>query len=851
MSDWKLIEALFTENLNSEPSFETGLGSWTTAGSNLIAQSASEQYRGVYSAKVTYKDDAGFAQYPFTAPNAGTFTLSAWVWISAGFDGDNVRITGINYASGSEKITAQWVNGTSPRGWFRLQTAYTFDVGDLVGSISIRVPGGDEPSVDEIIHIDAVDIVAGSLISTHVDGDQENCEWLGTPHASKSQRVAEGRAGGIARDVEDHFDLALGQHVGAGDIQHVVIVDEYTLQPGGELQRVTNESRVMQWNAQFSAATRSGLHDKRQALLRALSVDEVVTDNRKPQETRMIYTGAAVTKYIDVVLESGLGAVFRARDCFMERLGLSFVAADPIWRGLEDNGAVLPEAENSVSLESVLGRLRSGNGLWDVLGPPSSGGEINTVVRGDDGDTYWGGNFLNFDGIAAADRVVRRDTQAGIWHAVGAGLNGRVRGSAKAPNGDIYFVGDFDDVSGGPGGTYNYIVKWDVSAGVYVAVMVSGPNNGLNAAAYACAFGTNGKLYIAGLHTDVDGGPGGTYNYVIEYDPQTDTVAALGTGLAGAAVIGKAVSSNPINGHVIIGGVFSTADGVSVSNVADWTPATATTAGSFAAMGNGLGVAGVAGAVNTIVTNTLGRSFAFGEFGTGTFNHAAQFDGQQWLVMGNGLIFDSLLPPPVSIRGSTIAPDGTVIAAGLFNKAGDVFAPGFAGWNGNDWFRFDMKNAGNPFAVLADNPDPLNDSLYDLWLGYGVGVASFDRAVQTPVTNAGTADTYPVFRIQRSGTTGAPKAVAILNEITGYGLRLDYRLQDGEELVIDTNPLSFSITSNFYGPRQSALVKASDVGFFSFKPGFNIISVFVELGTTPAADVTVTAQWRDAYKSFD
>lgn len=848
MSDWKFIEPASAKNLVENTSFETGTTGWATGGTNTIAQSADQQRNGVYSLQATYQDNTSFAFYGITLPAAGNYVFSAWIYVPASFDGTSVRVQAGTFAGSADVSEIEWGGPAGPKPkdkWFRASLVVTIDAGDLTGALLIRSRTSEEPTAGKSFYIDSVDIVTGSQISTHVDGDQQHCEWLRTPHASQSQRAAQSRAGGIERDVTDYYDLALGQINGSGDVMHAVLLDNYTLHPGGELQRVTNESRVMQWAAQFSAGTLPELHAKRQTLLRALSVDEVTTDNGAPQETRVIYTGAAIDKELDISLESGMGGVFRAQDCVMERVALSFVSAQPMWRARGDSGVVLEESEESVPLESITARLRDGNGKWDTLGPPSSGGEINTIVRGSDGSIYPTGNYINFDGIAAADRVVRRDVQAGTWHAVGAGLNGRVRGSAKAPNGDIFFVGDFDDESGGPGNTYNYIVKWDVSASTYVAIMVSGINNGLNNPAYDCAFGKNGKLYIVGPFTDVDGGPGGTYNRVIEYDPQTDSVAALGTGLAGAGVIGKAVSSNPINGHIIFGGICTTADGVSVVNVAEWTPATATVAGSFAAMGAGL----AGGAVNTISTDTLGNSYAFGEFST-NFNHAARYDGQQWLAMGNGLVFDSLLPPPVIVKDSTIAPDGTVIAVGLYNKAGTIFAPGIAGWNGSDWFRFDFQSGGDIFAVLADNPDPLDSSIYDLWVGYGNSPLTFSRAAQTVATNDGTADAYPVIRIKRDGATGAPKIISIINEITGSKLLLDYNILDGEELLINTDPFALSVESNFYGVRNSALLTASDVGFFFLQPGANVMSTFVNMGATPPT-VEATMYWRPRYKSFD
>lgn len=120
-------------------------------------------------------------------------------------------------------------------------------------------------------------------------------------------------------------------------------------------------------------------------------------------------------------------------------------------------------------------------------------------------------------------------------------------------------------------------------------------------------------------------------------------------------------------GRLIVGGSFSTAGGVYVSNIAQWDGA------AWVGLGNGLNS-------NVYALAVYGdRLIAAGEFtqsGSLTVSRIAQWDGVTWSPLSTGM--------DGAVQALGIY-DGTLVAGGSFIQAGGQSASRIARWNGSSW----------------------------------------------------------------------------------------------------------------------------------------------------------------------
>jgi hypothetical protein len=164
------------------------------------------------------------------------------------------------------------------------------------------------------------------------------------------------------------------------------------------------------------------------------------------------------------------------------------------------------------------------------------------------------------------------------WSAIGSGLTGSyVHGtpgitSMVVYNGDLYVAGYFDSIEGIAA---NSIAKWDGTTWSTVGTGVSGANPYLDIYAMAVY---NGTLYVAG---QFDSAGGVLVNNIASWNGTSWSAVANGiTELSGNDEVTCLTVSN---GVLYAGGVFGSASGVAVNNIAAWN------GNAWAAAGNGLG----------------------------------------------------------------------------------------------------------------------------------------------------------------------------------------------------------------------------------------------------------------------
>jgi hypothetical protein len=323
-------------------------------------------------------------------------------------------------------------------------------------------------------------------------------------------------------------------------------------------------------------------------------------------------------------------------------------------------------------------------------------------------------------------------------------------GGQPGVNGDIAALVAFDDGSGPAlyaGGTFNYaggasanfIAKWD---GVSWSPLGGGMNNGVSAlAVYDDGGGL--ALYAGGVFTSAGGVAA---NRIAKWDGASWSPLGSGmtTGFGPWGVHALAVYDDGSGERLVAGGIFPTAGGVSVSNLASWDGAgwsdlgggvdnhvAALTvfdggagpelvvgggfshAGGLPALGiarwNGTNWSALGGGVNgmqgiralTVFDDGGGAAlFAGGDFtfaGGNPANRIARWSGSSWTALGSGV--DSLVQTPV-VQALSVFDDGSgaaLYAGGGFTSAGGISANRIARWSGSAWSALGSGIAGSPF----------------------------------------------------------------------------------------------------------------------------------------------------------
>lgn len=791
VSDFKIIVPEFGQNHALNPSGEIA-GNFTGQNGGIMTRVTTHSHYGLYSYRIqtAAHGQGGVVNFSalanaihfVTVRVAGTLPPS-WRWtVDAG-------------ATYHEPTLLKAIDGT----WSLY--GYQFPAAECVGSLYVFMCQDGGGAGD--FFVDGVQPEEKEYWTTYIDGTRPGCEWIGTPHASISQRSAQVRAGGRVRDLETDYALDISGMVGVGTPPQSVFVDEFALTPGGSYSRTKIHPRTFLLNGAIHGTGLADLHAKRQALAALFDV-KAFPEN---QPVTLRYVGAPVEKEIQVYYERGLEGVLRADAdaCNKENIALQVTAPDPMWYEVGQSSEVL-DILDTPTYRTVAGRLKS-TGQWDVLGPPNAVGGyhiVEAVEIAPNKSVYFGGHFTNFDNNVSNSYVTRWDPVAGTWNPLGVGLDDTVRTIAIGPDGQVYLAGQFTDIRTNPGGgTYNYVVRWNPVTSTYhalgagfdddVTTLVFGHNGilyaggyfhqadgapafhvaqwdgvawtpidvGLQSNAYDSAVGLDGGIYFVGDFVDIRGGPGNTYSKIIKWNPGTSTWTSLTNGrLIDGPLWGVDVHRD---GRVYFGGIFEVIDAEVFNNVGMW-------------------------------------------------NHTAL------VPLANGV--------NAQVETVEIGPTGLVYFGGRMTAADDIPMDHLAIWDGTAWVYADIKmpNAEAIWDIAIGAPDHVQN--YDVYLAGSIPLGNESRAGKITVTNPGTAPAHPSVVVSRSSGASAT-LMSLRNETTGKIIRFNYGLLDGEILTINLEPTNQGIISSFWGAKAEARLASSDFGTFTLRPGDNEITCLV------------------------
>jgi hypothetical protein len=271
---------------------------------------------------------------------------------------------------------------------------------------------------------------------------------------------------------------------------------------------------------------------------------------------------------------------------------------------------------------------------------------------------YVGGTMASNHGVRL-DNIARLDGDH--WSPLGSGVNGDVLAMTTFDDGTgskLYAAGDFKKAGGVP--TQN-VAAWD---GASWSALGSGLDHNHHVAivtalaVYDDGHGT--ALYATGEFTNAGGMP---VNNVAKWNGST--WSPLGGGIPFVfnyeSVYSLAVFDDGAGPALYAGGVFSTAGGMPVKNIAKW-------------------------------------------------------NGSSWSAVGGGISY-------WGVETLAVCDDGTgpaLFAGGEFHRAGHVAANGLAKWNGTTWSAID-NSPSSVLAIASFDDGAASPSLYVAGAFYGIG----------------------------------------------------------------------------------------------------------------------------------
>jgi hypothetical protein len=317
-----------------------------------------------------------------------------------------------------------------------------------------------------------------------------------------------------------------------------------------------------------------------------------------------------------------------------------------------------------------------------------------TALAVSSNNLYAGGSFLTVPGGVSANNIAQWNGSS--WSALGSGISSGVGSNsfiwALAVSGTSLYVGGQFAAAGGV--SANNIAQWNGSSwsplgsGIQGGLFLSSPGaNPLYYVPQVYALAVSGtNLYVGGFFANAGEV---SANNIAEWNGSS--WSALGSGISGFIENNPPfVSALEVSGtNLFAGGFFTTAGGISATNIAQWNGSSWSTLGS-----------GIDGNIAALAVSGTGL-YVGGQFaaaGGVSANNIAQWNGSSWSPLGSGV--------------------GNWVWA-LVVSGNNLFAAGrstIAQWNGSTWSSLGSGlNSGPPDALASDNAG-------NLYVGYVGGL---------------------------------------------------------------------------------------------------------------------------------
>ncbi len=794
-----------TTNLLTNPSFETNTTGWQVDGTGTIARTATtgRQNHGAYGLTVT----------PGTGANDGVQTASgSAISVTSGttytFSVDVMSDSALNLqiwvsSTGGALQGSAVTFTTTPGVWGRHSVTYT-ESSTTTRLLNVTKVSG---SATTAFYIDGAQFEALAYDTSFCDGDQPGCRWIGTPHASRSQRSVTTRSGGKKVDLQTYNAYLVSQQ-GTGMPPVKNIGKSFANADGSYYQRTYAQERPFTLAFSLSGDGVADWHSKRADLI------DVIKPNATTIYMPMVigYGDGGSDCEINAVYDGGLEMADGIND--IEILPIRFIAHDPYWYRVGEKGAILDPQDSAAFY--FLARRSDGTFFDANANSGNPGFAQRALAEGPDGIIYLAGSYTSSD--ANMKRIAKYDPATGTISALTTGAaNGAIYALALGPDGTLYAGGSFTSIGGV---AVTGIAKWNGSTWSSMGGSVTGGT----ATVFAIVVGNDGSVYIGGDFTAVNG-VGATrlakWNGSVWSNP-------FGTGANGNV---RAMAVARQTGYIYFAGAHATLNGVTVNGVGYWNGT------SFQAMSTGLN--GINGWSIAVAPN--GDIYAGGDFTTAggiAVKDIAKWNGTSWSALGNvqwGTVF-----------GLTFLQDGRLVASGdgLSYTTGSAFPSTMVAiWNGTVWTPIN-------FAVSAATP-----TVYKVIEGSD-GTLYFAMDSTNNVLLAGTpssitnddasADCYPTI-VVTGPSSGTANLYEMQNFTTGDALYFNSTvINAGETITITTKPGQKSIISSLRGSILNELMPGSDLGIWHLASGTNSVNFYAS-----STSVAVRLYWRERNWTID
>jgi len=184
-----------TTNLLPNPTFGVNTSGWIPGGSNALTRVTNPPAPeglppGVTTAmRITYADSVSLTYTSGSVPTAGTYALSAYLYIPSDWDGGQIEVRGDWGFAGAYSINAAWADLALRDQWQRISHVVSVDADDLSGTPLLRSVSA--PTAGRSIYLAALQWEAHAFTTEYCDGSLgDGYSWSGTAHSSTSQRAA-------------------------------------------------------------------------------------------------------------------------------------------------------------------------------------------------------------------------------------------------------------------------------------------------------------------------------------------------------------------------------------------------------------------------------------------------------------------------------------------------------------------------------------------------------------------------------------------------------------------------------------------------------------------------------------
>lgn len=649
-----VISPRASTNLCTNPSFETDTNNWTVDAGGAITRLA-DPWAGAYGLSwatvpgsyLRYGTTASFSVISDLYCAISFYCYSATANITS-------TITVEIYGTPSGAIQAQFTQKITAN-WTRFVGVF---YSKPVGGSAFRIRISTNQSMTVVLDAVQIEITDGTTATTYFDGSTEpvisNSQisspqyvWQGKAHASASIRSVTAANSGLLINLQNELGFTIVGVIGADSPAPNNQIVSFNGTDGASLQDILIPPRQITFVGRISSTDKTSLARKVSTFLQYFSRDTTAIrqpkyfvfqfKNGRESIGQPMYFSGVVTNTPNIPVSNDLAYT----------VSITVNMIDPFFYGHSDG-----IAQQMPSLNSTTGGVSF---IPDFTQPPKYGipsytsfaqsaGAVNGVVRAmvaaPDGTIYFGGDFTTIDGGSFPYLAVFR-TSGNIGLLTGA-PNGPVYALAISPDGaDLWVGGSFTTVNAV---TANRIARYTIATNTW-STFGGGVGGGVNGTVYAITIrprrlsvtgaGYAYQVFIGGAFTAATSG---TLIYRVSVASQTASAwlqIGTGNGMNGDVL---ALAYNNNYERLYIGGAFTTSQAGAANAYTKICYINISTLGTTVAFYTGM----TGGEVYTIYTEDTDNALYIGGSFTSTFagatiNRVAQFNGVVWSQLDTGL----------------------------------------------------------------------------------------------------------------------------------------------------------------------------------------------------------------------